>query len=224
MPALQCLLSCYTIARLASATLTASCERFSISCRNAQCHLKFVPLVSSLDGLRSLTPWIHAWLDVRHFVSACHEAHGYQILYRVSMNHRIHHLAVWVLALIHFFIGLGWYALFGEAWLNYNARTMTDIEQPHNAVLVVTAIVSAVLANYALAWLFAKMHVAHALTGLKIALICWVAFLFAQYAAISVFSAFETNPWPLILINMGRPFLAFAISGIVLGAWRLREL
>ena len=41
---------------------------------------------------------------------------------------------------------------------------------------------------------------------------------------ISVFSAFETNPWPLILINMGRPFLAFAISGIVLGAWRRREL
>lgn len=140
------------------------------------------------------------------------------------MNHRIHHLAVWVLALIHFFIGLGWYALFGEAWLNYNARTMTDIEQPQNAVLIVIAIVAAVLVNYTLAWLFAKMHVAHALTGLKIALICWLGFLFAQYAAISVFSAFETNPWPLILINMGRPFLAFAISGIVLGAWRLREL
>ena len=140
------------------------------------------------------------------------------------MNHRIHHLAVWVLALIHFFIGLGWYALFGEAWLNYNARTMTDIEQPHNAIPYGIAIVSAILANYALAWLFAKLHVAHALTGLKIALICWFAFLFAQYATISVFSAFETNPWPLILINMGRPFLAFAISGIVLGAWRLREL
>jgi hypothetical protein len=140
------------------------------------------------------------------------------------MNHRIHHLAVWVLTLIHFFIGLGWYALFGEAWLNYNARTMTDIEQPHNAVLAVIAIASALLVNYALAWLFAKMHVAHALTGLKIALICWFAFLFAQYAAIAVFSAFETNPWPLILINMGRAFLAFAVSGIVLGAWRAREL
>ncbi len=92
------------------------------------------------------------------------------------MNHKIHHLAVWVLVVIHFFIGLGW------------------------------------------------LHVAHALTGLKIALICWFAFLFVEYATIAVFSAFETNPWPLILINMGRPFLAFAISGIVLGAWRRREL
>jgi len=88
----------------------------------------------------------------------------------------------------------------------------------------VIAVASAILVNYALAWLFAKLHVAHALAGLKIALICWLAFLFAQYATISVFSAFETNPWPLILINMGRPFLAFVISGIVLGAWRRQEL
>ena len=50
------------------------------------------------------------------------------------MNHKIHHLAVGVLVVIHFFIGLGWYALFGEAWLSYHARTMTDIEPPRSAV------------------------------------------------------------------------------------------
>jgi hypothetical protein len=139
------------------------------------------------------------------------------------MNHKIHHLAVWVLVIIHFFVGLGWYALFGEKWLDLNARTMSDIEQPHNVVPYAIAIVAAILINYALAWLFAKLHVAHAVTGLKIALICWFAFLFVPYAAISAFSAFETNPWPLVFINMGRPFIAFAISGIVLGAWRRRE-
>ena len=140
------------------------------------------------------------------------------------MNRKIHHLAVWVLVLIHFFIGMGWYALFGETWLNLNARTMTDIEPPRSIVPYAIAIVGAICSNYALAWLFAKLHVAHALTGLAVALVCWFAFLFVQYTTISVFSAFETNPWPLILINMGRPFLAFAISGIVLGAWRRREL
>jgi hypothetical protein len=100
---------------------------------------------------------------------------------------------------------------------------MTDIEPPQSAVPYLIAIIAAIVVNYGLAWLFAKLHVVHALTGLKIALVCWFVFLFVQYAAISVFSAFETNPWPLILINMGRPFLAFAISGIVLGAWRRRE-
>jgi hypothetical protein len=60
----------------------------------------------------------------------------------------------------------------------------------------------------------------NAMAGLRIALLCWFAFLFVEYATISVFSAFETNPWPLVFIDMGRPFVAFAISGLVLGAWR----
>jgi hypothetical protein len=140
------------------------------------------------------------------------------------MNSKIHHLAVWVLVVIHFFIGLGWYALFLEKWLNYHARTATDIEQPTAIMPYAIAIVAAVVVNYALAWLFARLHVAHALTGLKIALICWFAFLFADYAAISAFAAFETNPWPLVGIDTGRAFVAFAISGIVLGAWKRREL
>src|SRR5690349_16283951 len=90
-----------------------------------------------------------------------------------SMNQRIHHLAVWVLSVIHFFIGLGWYALLGESWLEYNVRTMTGSEQPHTVAPYVIAVVSAVVANFALAWLFAKLRIAHALGGLKIALICW---------------------------------------------------
>jgi hypothetical protein len=140
------------------------------------------------------------------------------------MNYKIHHLAVWLLVVVHFFVGLGWYALFGDMWLNLHAKTMTDIEQPHSILPYVIAIVSAVFTNYALAWLFARLHVAHALTGLKIAFVCWFAFLFVEYATISAFSAFETNPWPLVWINMGRPLIAFAISGVVLGAWRKREL
>jgi hypothetical protein len=56
--------------------------------------------------------------------------------------------------------------------------------------------------------------------ALKIALACWFAFVFLEYATISVFSAFETNPWPLICIDMGRPLIGFAISGFVLGRWR----
>jgi hypothetical protein len=73
-----------------------------------------------------------------------------------------------------------------------------------------------------LAWLINRLNAASAMAGLKIALLCWFAFLFVEYSTIAVFSAFETNPWPLIFIDMGRPFVAFAISGLVLGAWRKR--
>src|ERR1700722_4970316 len=105
------------------------------------------------------------------------------------MNHKIHHLAVWVLVIIHFFVGLGWYALFLDKWLNYHARTTTDIEPTNSVVPYVIAVVAAIVANYALAWLFARLHVGHALTGLKVALICWFGFLFVEYATISAFAA-----------------------------------
>ncbi len=135
------------------------------------------------------------------------------------METRINHLAVWVLVVVHQLIAWGWYAIFGEMWLNYHARTMTDIERTHNVSAYVTAIVASIFVNYALAWLISRLNAVTALAGLKIALICWFAFLFVEYATISVFSAFETNPWPLIFINMGRALVVFAVSGLVLGAW-----
>ena len=97
---------------------------------------------------------------------------------------------------------------------------MTDIERTHNVSAYLIAFVASIFVNYALAWLISRLNATNAVAGLKIALICWFAFLFVEYSTISVFSAFETNPWPLVFIDMGRPFVAFSISGLLLGAWR----
>src|SRR6266536_5732780 len=129
------------------------------------------------------------------------------------MNHKINHLAVWILVAVYFLIGWGWYAIFGEMWLNLHAKTMTDIEQTHNVGAYLVAIVASIFVNYALAWLIARLNATNAIAGLKIAIACWFVFLFVEYSTISAFSAFETNPWPLVFIDMGRPFVAFAISG-----------
>ena len=139
---------------------------------------------------------------------------------RAFVNTKINHLAVWTLVVIHQLIGWGWYAIFGEKWLNLHARTMTDIERTHNVGAYVFAIVTAIVVNYTLAWLISRLNATTAVAGLKIALLCWFGFLFVEHATIAVFSSFETNPWPLILIDIGRPFLNFAVSGLVLGAWR----
>jgi hypothetical protein len=136
------------------------------------------------------------------------------------MNNRINHLAVWILVVIHQLIGFGWYTAFSNVWLNYHAKTTTDIEQARDVGPYIAAIVASIFVNYALAWLISRLNATSALAGLKIALLCWFAFLFTEYATISLFSAFGTNPWPLVFIDMGRAFLAFAISGLVLGGWR----
>jgi len=83
------------------------------------------------------------------------------------MKYKIHHLAVWVLVVVHFFIGLGWYALFGEVWLNYHARTMTDIERVFGVAPYLIAIVAAIFANYALAWLIYKTSCSYCPRGVK---------------------------------------------------------
>ena len=138
------------------------------------------------------------------------------------MTNKINHLAVWVLVIVHQLVGWGWYTIFGEKWLNLHARTMTDIERTHSVGAYVLAFVTAIIVNYALAWLIARVNAANAIAGLKVALLCWFAFLFVEHATIAVFSSFETNQWPLIFIDMGRPFVSFAISGLVLGAWHRR--
>jgi hypothetical protein len=138
------------------------------------------------------------------------------------MNNKINHVAVWILVVVHQLIGFGWYAVFGELWLRYHARTMTDIEQTHDFVPYLVAIGASIAVNYALAWLMSRLNATSAVAGLKIAIACWFAFLFVEYSTVSAFSAFETNPWPLVFINMGRPFLAWSLSGLVLGAWQKR--
>lgn len=124
--------------------------------------------------------------------------------------------------MVHQLIGFGWYAAFGNVWLNLHAKTMTDIDNPHDFAPYGVAIVASIFVNYALAWLIARLNATGAVAGLKIALVCWFAFLFVDHATVSAFSAFGTNPWPLVLIDMGRPLVAFAVSGLVLAAWQRR--
>src|SRR2546421_10250637 len=109
------------------------------------------------------------------------------------MNTRINHLAVWILIVVYFLIGWGWYAIFGEAWLNQHAKEATDIERTHNVGAYVLAFVAAIVVNYALAMLISRLKPTEgAWCGLNLALMCWLAFVFMEYATISVFSAFET--------------------------------
>ena len=135
------------------------------------------------------------------------------------MNIRINHKIVWILIVVYFLIGWGWYAIFGEVWLNQHAKTATDIERTHTFGPYILAFVAAIVINYVLAVLIGRTNPEAPWCGIKLALAVWFV-LFLEYATISVFSAFETNPWPLVCIDMGRPLVGLLISGFVLGRFR----
>jgi fatty acid desaturase len=138
------------------------------------------------------------------------------------MNTRINHLAVWILVVVDQLIGGLWYhILFGNRWLAYHGKIMTDIDQDKAGVApFVVSIAAAIAINYTIAWLIGRLSATNAVSGLKIALICWFAFLLMPYATIEAFSAFGRNPVEIVLINMGHNLVLFALAGVVLGAWR----
>ena len=86
------------------------------------------------------------------------------------------------------------------------------------SILITAAIAGG--AGISIGWLIGRFNLKSAGGGLRIALICWFAFLLMPYTTIEAFSAFGRNPAEIVLINMGQYLVLFAIAGVVLGAWR----
>ena len=116
--------------------------------------------------------------------------------------------------------GLWYNVLFSTRWMAYHGKIMTDIEEDKGdfAPLFVS-IAAAIAINYTIAWLIGRFGLKSAGGGLRIALICWVAFLLMPYSTIEAFSAFGRNPAEIVLINMGYNLVVFAMAGVVLAAW-----
>src|SRR5438105_15359875 len=74
------------------------------------------------------------------------------------MNNKINHLAVWILVVVYFLIGWGWYTILGEKWLNLHARTLTDIENTHNVGAYLISFVASILATYMLTGLIGRTN------------------------------------------------------------------
>src|SRR4051795_6100315 len=139
------------------------------------------------------------------------------------MSHRINHIAVWLLVIVDQAIGALWYsmAFIANHWIAYHGKRMEDADGSDYTPFIVS-IIAAIATNYALAWLLCRLSVTTIAGALKLALLCWFAFVFVDYATITSFSAFGRNPWILICIDMGRTFLVFALAGLVLGSWPRR--
>lgn len=137
------------------------------------------------------------------------------------MKVRFNHLAVWILVVVDQCIGALWYRVFSEPWIGYHGKLMTDIDTETGGVApFIVAIGACAAINYTIAWLIGRFNLKSAGAGLRIALICWVAFFLMPYATIEAFSAFGRNASEIVLINSGHLLLTFGLAGAVLGYWR----
>jgi hypothetical protein len=128
---------------------------------------------------------------------------------------------VWVLALVHQFIGFIWFSpfLFSQRWLQLIGRPESDFASPSPLPFIIS-LVSAVVLCYLMAGLFTRLQVRTASRGLAYSLAFWFGFLFLE---VLTFNSFELRPMELALINAGKSLVTFAVTGFMLGFWTKKK-
>lgn len=130
----------------------------------------------------------------------------------------INWLAVLAAALSTFALGGLWYspALFGRAWMSVNQLTPADLGKSSPGKVFGLAFVFAVLmaANLAAFLAQPKTTATWGATAGFLAGFGWVTL------GIATIAVFERRSGKYILINGGFMTVAFALMGLIIGAWR----
>ncbi len=131
---------------------------------------------------------------------------------------KINHLAVWICAALQFAVSGIWYSplMFGDKWLELMKKP-AEYFQPASPIPFALAIASAILACYAIAWLFRGLRVVCAFKGLQLAVIIWFVFLLLPHLTISGFSM---TGYSLAVLTSGDVLIAYVVTGLILGGWR----
>jgi len=135
------------------------------------------------------------------------------------MDRQINHLAVWVLVVLHQLIPMGWYSAFAVKWMALIGKNADDFKDVSMTPYFV-AIISAIVTVYMTAWLFCKLNIDNAVSGLKTAFLLWFCFLFWQ---VLTSDQFHVRPLELSLLNAGNTLIIFVVTGLVLGAWQKKN-
>lgn len=129
---------------------------------------------------------------------------------------KINWLAIVILVVAYQLISFIWYGIFAQQWMDLNSFSEADMTETSVFPFII-AIITALITNYVFAALFRFLDIRTAMSGLGIAILCWIGFTFAEMSTVYIFSL---KPFGLILIDTGKSLITFALSGIVLGAWK----
>ena len=130
---------------------------------------------------------------------------------------KINHLAVVIIVVIGQLIPMGWYGLLAKPWMAYNELTMEYIQANQSTTPYIVSIIQSFITAYALAWIFTKMRIESAISGLIAAVVMGFAFNLLPSMTQNLFSF---RPYELTWIDGGVNLIIFAIAGVILGAWR----
>ncbi len=139
------------------------------------------------------------------------------------MAFQLDHLAVWLAAVVYFFIGGLWYApfLFGKKWMALNSMSetqrMANIRDKGGiGVFLMLSFAGGVVSLYAVSCILAIGQIHTAVGGATAGLLIGLAFSFVTTGVSNLFSA---RPFGLTLIDAGHEITGFTVCGAIIGAW-----
>ena len=130
----------------------------------------------------------------------------------------INHLAVFAAAISDFIVGALWYSplLFFKPWMKANGFNLEDLKQGNPAIIYSLTFVLALVISYNLAF-FLNDPNTDWLWGMTAGILAGLGW---ASAGMTIIALFERRKLPYILIHAGYLTIAFALKGLIIGAWR----
>ena len=129
---------------------------------------------------------------------------------------KINYLAVAACVVINMGLGMTWYSIFANAWMNGHGITMAQIEGNASSAPYIATTIAALAAGYVLSLLYQRMNVSGwqdgAITGAAIG-----SFLFFATVASYLFSQ---KPLTLAILDGGYMVILFVLYGALIGGWQ----
>ncbi|MBU6343080.1 MAG: DUF1761 family protein [Bacteroidetes bacterium] len=132
------------------------------------------------------------------------------------MEQKTNYLALIVCPLINMALGMGWYGVFSQAWMDGHGLTMDRINSNQSPMLYVVSVVGSLISAYVLHLIFQRLGVRGWLDGLKSGAAIG---LFGLVGTIVSYS-FSLLPLSAAFIDGGFAFVLFCLYGALLGGWQ----
>lgn len=129
---------------------------------------------------------------------------------------RIHWPAIILASVLYMALGMAWYGIWAEPWMQYSGIT-ADQAQEGPVTLYVLSFIGAIIYSLTLNWLLLRVGAKGFSDGAKFGLIIGMVFCFIT---LMNENGYMLKPFALGLINGIYPVLALALMGGLISAWR----
>jgi hypothetical protein len=129
---------------------------------------------------------------------------------------KINYLAVGACVLVNMGLGMTWFGVFAQPWMDGHGLTTEIIEKNASATPYLATIIGSLVSGYVLSLLFQRMRVSGWVDGATTGAAIGALLFFATYASYM----FAQKTSAIAALDGGYMFLLCVLYGAVIGGWQ----